>query len=135
MSPARRILGALTNLGLAVAAPLLVLLGLNGLLALLGYGRPTTFLLPAAPPHAAVRIPNQDFALQFVPRSLSRGVQPFALQPTDQALRVFVLGESAAAGDPEPQFGFARALDVLLREYTAGRRVEIVNTAMTAMNS
>ena len=135
MSRPRRILGIVANLGLALAAPLLVLLGVNGLLALSGYGTPTTFLLPAAPPHGAVRIPNPDFALQFVPRSLSRGVQPFALRPTDQGPRVFVLGESAAAGDPEPPFGFARALDVLLREYTTGRRVEIVNTAMTAMNS
>ena len=135
MSPARRILGAITNLGLALVAPLLVLLALNGLLALAGYGRPTTFLVAAAPPHSDVRIPNQDFALQFVPRVLSRGVQSFALRPADSALRVFVLGESAAAGDPEPPFGFARALDVMLREYSTGRRVEIVNTAMTAMNS
>jgi tetratricopeptide (TPR) repeat protein len=136
MPPARRILGVIANLGLALAAPLLVLAVLNALLALAGYGRPTAFLLPAAPPHGEVRVPNPDFALQFVPRSLSRGSQPFALQPKrEDTIRVFVLGESAAAGDPEPAFGFARALDVLFREYTAGRRIEVVNTAMTAMNS
>jgi tetratricopeptide (TPR) repeat protein len=136
MSAPRRVLGTLANLGLAVAAPTLALLLLNALLAIAGYGTPTAFFLPAPPPHQEVRIGNPDYALQFVPRALARGSQPIALQPkrADTA-RVFVLGESAAAGDPEPLFGFARALDVLLREYTGGRRVEIVNTAMTAMNS
>jgi tetratricopeptide (TPR) repeat protein len=126
----------LANAGLALGAPALVLLLLNGLLALAGYGTPTAFFLPAAPPHEEIRVANPDFALQFVPRSLSRGAQPIALQSKrDDTVRVFVLGESAAAGDPEPAFGFARALDVLLREYTTGKRVEIVNAAMTAMNS
>ena len=136
MPSARRIRDTLTNLGLAVVGPALVLLLLNGILAVAGYGTPTAFFVPAEPPHQRVRIANPDFALQFVPRSLSRGAQPIALAPKRaDTLRVFVLGESAAAGDPEPPFGFARALDVLLREYTTGRRIEIVNTAMTAMNS
>jgi tetratricopeptide (TPR) repeat protein len=135
MPAVRRIRDATVNVLLALAAPLLVLLGLNGLLALAGWGRPTSYLVPAATPHSGVLLPNSDFALQFVPRALARGSQPFALAPQDTRRRVFVLGESAAAGDPEPAFGFARALDVLLREYTSGERVEIVNTAMTAMNS
>jgi tetratricopeptide (TPR) repeat protein len=136
MPPARRIRDTLANLALALAAPALVLLLLNGMLAVAGYGTPTAFFIPAEPPYQQVRLANPDFALQFVPRSLSRGAQPIALQPKrGDSIRVFVLGESAAAGDPEPPFGFARALDVLLREYTSGRRVEVVNTAMTAMNS
>src|SRR5262245_52645324 len=116
MPRARPISGLLANIGLAVAGPALVVGLLNALLALAGYGTPTAFFLPAAPPHEEVRIANPDFALQFVPRSLSRGSQPIALRPKrEDTARVFVLGESAAAGDPEPAFGFARALDVLLR--------------------
>src|SRR5207344_3209805 len=49
--------------------------------------------------------------------------------------RVFVLGESAAMGDPEPAFGPARYLEALLQLKHPGRRFEIVNVAFTAINS
>lgn len=132
----RTLRGLVTNLGLALAAPALALVLLNWLLAVAGYGTPTAFFLTGEPPYRELRFANPDYALQFVPRSLSRGPQPIALAPKrEDTVRVFVLGESAAAGDPEPAFGFARALDVLLREYTIGKRVEVINTAVTAMNS
>ena len=122
----------MTNLSLALAAPALTLVLLNTLLGVAGYGTPTAFFLPGVPPHQGLRFANPDYALQFVPRWLSRGPQPIALAPKrDDTVRVFVLGESAAAGDPEPAFGFSRALDVLLREYTTGKRVEVINTAVT----
>ncbi len=50
-------------------------------------------------------------------------------------VRIFVLGESAAQGDPAPAFGPARELEVLLRERHPERRFEVVNVAMTAINS
>ena len=132
----RRLPGLATNLGLALAAPALTLVLLNTVLGVAGYGTPTAFFLPGEPPHQELRFANPDYALQFLPRWLSRGPQPIALAPKrEDTARVFVLGESAAAGDPEPAFGFSRALDVLLREYTTGKRVEVINTAVTAMNS
>jgi tetratricopeptide (TPR) repeat protein len=132
----RRIRALATNVALALAAPALTLVLLNTLLGAVGYGIPTAFFLRGGAPHQELRFANPDYALQFLPRWLSRGPQPIALAPKrEDTVRVFVLGESAAAGDPEPAFGFSRALDVLLREYTTGKRVEVINTAITAMNS
>ncbi|HWY31537.1 MAG TPA: tetratricopeptide repeat protein, partial [Candidatus Acidoferrum sp.] len=49
--------------------------------------------------------------------------------------RIFILGESAAMGDPEPEFGAGRYLEILLRERFPKAAFEVVNTAMTAINS
>lgn len=48
---------------------------------------------------------------------------------------MFVLGESAAEGDPDPAFSFARILQVMLRERYPGVRIEVINVAFTAFNS
>ncbi|MDH7502941.1 MAG: tetratricopeptide repeat protein, partial [Verrucomicrobiota bacterium] len=49
--------------------------------------------------------------------------------------RILVLGESAALGTPNPSFGFARMLGVMLRERYPERRFEVVNAAMRGINS
>jgi hypothetical protein len=49
--------------------------------------------------------------------------------------RIFILGESAAQGDPEPAYGAWRYLEMLLRERFPGQRFEVVNVAVTAINS
>ena len=51
------------------------------------------------------------------------------------AFRIFVLGESAAMGDPEPAFGPARYLEMLLRDKYPDADFEIENVAFTAINS
>lgn len=50
-------------------------------------------------------------------------------------LRVLVLGESAALGDPEPGFGMPRFLQAQLESRFPGRKVEVLNAAITALNS
>ena len=45
------------------------------------------------------------------------------------------MGESAAMGDPEPGFGAARYLEVLLRERFPAAKFEFINVAFTAINS
>ncbi|MCH1579870.1 MAG: hypothetical protein L7S55_04125, partial [Luminiphilus sp.] len=80
---------------------------------------------------------NPQFIEQFYPASLD--ITPlentFAAEPNDDVLRVFVLGGSAAKGFPNPEHGFSRQLETLLSEALPERRVEVVNTAMTAINS
>src|SRR6185436_20319789 len=49
--------------------------------------------------------------------------------------RIFLLGESAALGDPAPAFGVGRYLQALLRERYPGADFEVVCAAMTAINS
>jgi hypothetical protein len=59
----------------------------------------------------------------------------FRESKSTNTLRVFVFGESAAYGDPQPKFGLPRMLEVLLRERFADKRIEVINVAMTAINS
>ena len=51
------------------------------------------------------------------------------------AVRIFVLGSSAAQGMPDPSFSVGRILEVLLRERYPDVKFEVVNAAMTAINS
>jgi tetratricopeptide (TPR) repeat protein len=49
--------------------------------------------------------------------------------------RIFVFGESAAQGFPDPTFGFSRMLQVMLRERYPDTRFEVINTAIVGINS
>ena len=50
-------------------------------------------------------------------------------------VRIFVFGESAAFGDPQPRFGLPRLLQAMFELRYPGTRIEVVNAAMTAINS
>jgi tetratricopeptide (TPR) repeat protein len=113
---------------------------LEGSLRLAGYGYSTAFFVDGS--HVEGRevwIDNPNFERWVFPPALqdvSRPV-PFAL-PRSKApgtYRIFVLGESAAMGFPEPSFSFARVLEAMLRDRYPETRFEIVNTAMVAINS
>lgn len=62
---------------------------------------------------------------------------PFRLPATKApgTYRVFVLGSSAAMGDPEPSFSLARMLDAMLTAAYPEVRFEVINAAITAINS
>jgi tetratricopeptide (TPR) repeat protein len=55
-------------------------------------------------------------------------------KPTN-SYRIFLLGESAALGDPDPAYGFGRYLEVLLRKRYPDTRFDVICVAMTAINS
>ncbi len=125
------------RLGAALLIPLLLLGSLELGLRWGGFGYSTAFFLPARRDGQEVLIENARFGWRFVPSRLARTPQSLSIparKPAD-TIRVFVLGESAAMGDPEPAYGFPRILRVLLEERFPGRRFEVVNTAMTAINS
>ncbi|HEV2730264.1 MAG TPA: hypothetical protein VGV15_09555, partial [Terriglobales bacterium] len=48
---------------------------------------------------------------------------------------IFVLGESAAMGDPDPAYGFSRYLDVMLQRRYPRMKFEVANTGSVAINS
>ena len=50
-------------------------------------------------------------------------------------IRVFVLGDSAAQGFPNPSFGFGRILEVMLRQRYPDVKFEVINVAMSAISS
>ncbi len=114
-----------------------LLLSAEGLLRLAGYGYYPHFFQALRIHDRPMLTDNQAYGRRFFPPGLVRYPRPFTM-PADKppdTLRIFVLGESAAMGDPDPKFGLPRMLQVLLRERFPNRRFEVINAAMTAINS
>lgn len=114
-----------------IVFPLLILGVLEGALRLFWPGYPTAFFLRRE------LVPNEKFSWRFFGPELARTPRPMVLPEgkLPQTCRVFLLGESAAYGDPRPDFGLPRVLAVLLRQRFPGLKFEVVNVAMTGINS
>ncbi len=141
MSPSRPLAWPLKLLlGCTVALVLLALLlgGLELGLRLGGYGHSPHFARTerAADGTAWLR-ENRWVTAPFFAPEIIRRPQPFRLPARKQpgTYRIFVLGSSAAMGDPEASFSLARVLDVLLRAAHPEINFEIVNAGITAINS
>ncbi len=80
---------------------------------------------------------NPEFADQFYPPSLNIGPleNTFARERDPDSVRVFILGGSAALGFPHKNHGFDRLLETQLRAALSPRSVEVINLAMTSVNS
>ena len=117
--------------------PFGVLLLLELLLRGLGYGVATDFAVRQEVLGQPRILSNPRFTWLFFDPAVARVPPPFSLplRKPPGAVRVFVLGSSAAQGDPEPAFGIARQLEVLLRDQYPGVEIEVVNAAATAVNS
>ncbi|HWC00972.1 MAG TPA: tetratricopeptide repeat protein, partial [Bryobacteraceae bacterium] len=129
----RRIWLGIAILSLALPALFFVLLETG--LRLAGFGYPTDFWLPV--PGRSAMAPNARFGWRFFPPAIARTPEPYLLRAPKPAnhFRIFVLGESAAMGFPDPAFSFGRMVEVMLGERYPGVRFEVVNAAMTAINS
>jgi tetratricopeptide (TPR) repeat protein len=120
----------------ALLSPVLFLGSAELVLRVSGYGYPPGFFVRWRVADRTVYLPNQHYGEHFVPKELSRTPEPCALGPKGAStVRIFVLGGSAAYGDPEPAYGFCRQLELLLNEHATNTSFEVVNAAMTAMNS
>ena len=126
--------GWLLRLTLCVLSPILFLGLLEAGLRLAGYGYPTGFFL--GPDAGGACTINYRFGWRFFPPRVARRPHPCLLvaKPPGR-VRIFILGSSAAMGTPDPSFSFGRILDVMLREKYPGVQFEVVNGAMTAINS
>jgi tetratricopeptide (TPR) repeat protein len=107
-------------------------------LYLIGYGYPTTFLRAQARPEGGTTyVENPEFGRRFFPPQLVRSPLTLsvpAVKPSG-TYRVFILGESAALGIPNPSTSFGRILEKMLRDRYPGRRFEVINTSITSINS
>ncbi|MBM4016919.1 MAG: tetratricopeptide repeat protein [Planctomycetes bacterium] len=137
--PGRRIRGWrawLLRAALAVLAPAAALGALEAGLRLAGYGHPTDFFVPSDSGPALTA--NPFFARRFCPPpavALEPDVLCVAAEKPSGSRRIFILGESAAFGTPDPSLSFGRVLEVMLRERHPGVRWEVVNAAMMGVNS
>jgi tetratricopeptide (TPR) repeat protein len=123
---------------LSLAALALLLGGLELGLRLFGYGHSPHFFRKTKTANGdAIWRENRDALAPFFPGTLVRRPVPVRLseKKAPGTIRIFVLGSSAAMGDPEPAFSLARVLEVMLRATYPEKRFEIVNAAVTAINS
>lgn len=80
---------------------------------------------------------NPAFGRRFFPPTLVRRSEKFRfpLHKEKNEKRIFVLGSSAAEGDPAPDFAFSRDLDCMLQNRYGATTCAVINTAITATNS
>lgn len=117
-----------------IVIPLLFFSVLEVGLRLGSYGYPTNFYIKSEGP-GNFRI-NNKFGWRFFPSDLARTPEPHILNNKSAGtIRIFVLGSSAAEGFPDPAFSFGRILEVMLQVQYPSIKFEVVNAAMTAINS
>lgn len=125
------------KLSAAVVIPVFCL-GLVELgLRLSGYGHPTGFFLERKIEGTDYLIPNRLFTHRFFPSGLAREPLPFRMlaEKPQGTYRIFLFGESAAYGDPDPAYGMGRFLEALLEIRHPEKEFEVICTAITAINS
>ena len=122
---------------MALILPCLALGAVEVFLRAAGYGYPPSFFLRARVEGREGWVENQRFGWRFFPPAIARTPEPSFLPAPKESntCRIFILGESAAQGDPEPAFGFWRFLEAMLEARYPGVRFEMVNAAMTAISS
>ncbi len=101
------------------------------------FGFPTEFLVKRKLASGTVFTDNPQYGWRFFPSKVARKPADIVLPSTKapKVFRVFVLGESAAMGDPDPAFGIPRLLEVMLSERYPNVEFEVVNAAMTGISS
>ncbi len=120
-----------------VVLPLLLLAGAEVALRLAGYGYPTAFFKRIRIGNEDYFVDNDKFGLRFFPPELARSPAPVVMKANKGpgVRRIFLLGESAALGDPRPAYGPGRCLQALLRERLPDTQFEVICGAVTAINS
>ena len=121
----------------AIVVPILLLVLLETGLRFFDVGYSTDLLQPCTIHGQAASCYNLFFPAPFFPPGMIKTPQLYSV-PVAKApgtYRIFVLGESAAMGDPDPAYGFSRYLEVMLRERFPQMKFEVVNTGSVAINS
>jgi tetratricopeptide (TPR) repeat protein len=121
----------------AIGVPLVLVLSLEAGLRVVGYGNPAAFTVRCTVQGRPAYCDNDRFTWQFFPPGAFRLPPAFAIPAAKPpgTFRIFIVGESAAQGDPEPSYAFGRYLEVMLRERFPATHFEVINTGITAVNS
>ncbi len=119
----------------ALLLPLALLIGVECAFRVVGVGHDPSFLVNG--PRQGTVVTNERFGWRFFPPEVARTpalVEVTRDKPAD-VYRVLVVGGSAAMGTPDAMYGLARQLEAMFPDGIGGRRVEVINAAMTAINS
>jgi tetratricopeptide (TPR) repeat protein/lysophospholipase L1-like esterase len=118
-----------------VASPIVVFLALEASLRIVGFGYPSALFIPDSKP--GFYRTNPDFGRVYFPAAFDIAPLNFRIAAHKESghIRVFVLGESAVRGTPEPPFGFVSQLRDQLRSAFPGKEFEVCNLGIVAINS
>ena len=135
--PTPRLRFWIPRLAVAILAPVLLLALTEGALRVFHVGHSTTLMEPCTIHGRSFSCYNLFFAAPFFPPGMIKTPQFFSipLEKPKNTYRIFILGESAAMGDPDFAYGFSRYLQVMLRQRLPTMKFEVVNTGMVAINS
>jgi lysophospholipase L1-like esterase len=126
-------------LAITIAFPFILLLVLEIALRTGGYGGDTSAFVTAPVVGSDYLVPNGNVARRYFPEEKSPPSPPrdlFLARKPSHSMRIFVLGESSAAGFPYPHNGtFARVLNDVLTDILPNDTVEVINMGMAATNS
>jgi len=121
----------------AVLLPVVLLMLIEVSLRMAGAGYNADLLVPCTVRGKPASCYNLFFAAPFFPAGMVQVPRLYSI-PTTKApgtYRIFVLGESAAMGDPDSAYGFSRYLEVMLRDRFPAMNFEVVNTGSVAIDS
>jgi len=112
--------------------------GLEVSLRTAGFGYPAKALIERDFDGKPWCFPNGQFAWRFFPHQIARQFHDSLAFERDKApgtFRIFILGGSAARGEPEPLFNLGRILEAMLGDMYPDIDFEVHNAAMVAINS
>jgi len=117
--------------------PALLFLLLEIALRVIGFGFPTAIAIKDKINDEPYYYNNPKFAWRFFHPNIARTTEPFVFpaNKSQDTYRIFVMGESAAAGTPDGAFCFGRFLQVMLRRQYPKANFEVITAAMPAINS
>lgn len=120
-----------------VVIPVIALVGLEAGLRAFDYGVPTGFTFTQKVAGERRILSNPYFMWRFFPPQIGKQCIPFTLplKKAEGTYRLFVLGASAAQGDPEAAYGMTRMLEIMLRDQYPGVDFQVINAGITAINS
>jgi tetratricopeptide (TPR) repeat protein len=121
----------------AIFLPVVVLVLVEAALRIAGVGFSTSLLIPCTVKGSPASCYNLFFATPYFPAGMVQTPRLYSIPAVKPqgTYRIFVLGESAAMGDPDSAYGFSRYLEVMLRERFPAMKFEVVNTGSVAINS
>ena len=121
----------------AVLIPLAILGIVEASLRIADVGYSPDLLVSCTVQGAPAACYNLFFLAPYFPAGMVQTPRLYAIPTTKppKTFRIFVLGESAAMGDPDPAYGFSRYLEVMLRQRFPSMKFEVVNTGSVAVNS
>jgi tetratricopeptide (TPR) repeat protein len=122
---------------ITITLPCAFLFGAEIVLRLFHVGYDSRFFRQEKSQGSVYCVDNPSFGCRFFPSSLVRTPEKlrFPLRKDVNERRIFVLGSSAAQGDPAPAFAFSRDLGLMLKDRYELTRCEVISTAITATNS